>query len=42
VLRRFMGTTGGRKIRYAGLLVEALDLGHVPAPLTGALAATTG
>jgi len=37
-LRRFMGTRGGRKIRYARLLVEALDLDHVPRPLDGLLA----
>jgi hypothetical protein len=41
VLRRFMGTTSGRKIRYAGLLAAALDLGDVPAPLSGVLAAAT-
>jgi hypothetical protein len=28
-----MGSGGSRKIRYARLLVEALDLGHVPRPL---------
>ena len=32
-LRRFMGTRGGRKVRYGSLLVEALDLAHVPRPL---------
>lgn len=32
-LRRFMGTRRGRKIHYARLLVEALDLGNVPRPL---------
>ncbi|WP_431915706.1 TOPRIM nucleotidyl transferase/hydrolase domain-containing protein [Nonomuraea jabiensis] len=32
-LRRFMGAGSGRKIRYAGLLVEALDLDRVPRPL---------
>jgi hypothetical protein len=37
-LRRFMGTRGGRKIQYARLLVEALDLSHVPRPLDGVLA----
>ena len=37
-LRRFMGTRAGRKIRYARLLVEALDLTHVPRPLDGVLA----
>jgi hypothetical protein len=37
-LRRFMGTRGGRKIRYARLLVDALDLTKVPRPLDGVLA----
>lgn len=37
-LRRFMGTTSGRKIEYARLLVDALDLEHVPGPLDGVLA----
>ena len=37
-LRRFMGTQGGRKLRYAALLVDALDLEHVPAPLGAVLA----
>ncbi len=32
-LRRFMGTHSGRKIAYAALLVEALDLDLVPRPL---------
>ena len=32
-LRRFMGSGGRRKIRYARLLVEALDLTHAPRPL---------
>jgi hypothetical protein len=32
-LRRFMGTRGGRKIRYGTLLVDALDLASVPRPL---------
>ena len=32
-LRRFMGSGGRRKIRYASLLVEALDLTRVPRPL---------
>ena len=36
-LRRFMGSGARRKIRYAALLVEALDLDDVPAPLTGVL-----
>jgi hypothetical protein len=37
-LRRFMGSGGRRKIRYARLLVEALDLDRVPPPLDGVLA----
>jgi hypothetical protein len=37
-LRRFMGSGGRRKIRYARLLVEALDLNRVPRPLDGVLA----
>jgi hypothetical protein len=37
-LRRFMGSGGRRKIRYARLLVEALDLTRVPRPLDGVLA----
>ena len=32
-LRRFMGSGGSRKIRYARLLVDALDLERVPRPL---------
>ena len=37
-LRRFMGSGGSRKIRYARLLVEALDLEAVPRPLNLVLA----
>ena len=37
-LRRFMGTRSGRKIHYAALLVDALDLDHVPRPLDLVLA----
>jgi hypothetical protein len=37
-LRRFMGSGGSRKIRYARLLVEALDLARVPRPLDRLLA----
>lgn len=37
-LRRFLGTRSGRKIAYARLLVEALDLDAVPRPLDGVLA----
>jgi predicted ATP-dependent endonuclease of OLD family len=32
-LRRFLGTTRGRKIRSAPALVEALDMAEVPRPL---------
>jgi hypothetical protein len=34
-----MGSGGGRKIAYARLLVEALDVARVPRPLDGVLAA---
>ena len=37
-LRRFMGSGGRRKIRYAPLLVDALDLTQVPRPLDRVLA----
>jgi predicted RNA-binding Zn ribbon-like protein len=37
-LRRFMGTRSGRKVRYATLLVDALDLNDVPRPLNRVLA----
>ena len=37
-LRRFMGSGGHRKIRYARLLVEALELDRVPRPLDEVLA----
>jgi hypothetical protein len=37
-LRRFMGSGGRRKIRYARLLVDALDLTRVPRPLDLVLA----
>jgi hypothetical protein len=36
-LHRFLGTRSGRKSLYARLLVEALDLDSVPAPLTAVL-----
>ena len=39
-LRRFMGSGGRRKIRYASYLVAALDLAEMPRPLTGVLDAT--
>jgi hypothetical protein len=37
-LRRFMGSGGRRKIRYARLLVEALELSRMPRPLVRVLA----
>jgi hypothetical protein len=37
-LRRWMGSGGRRKIRYARLLLEALDLDRVPRPLDRLLA----
>jgi len=41
VLRRFMGTTSGRKLKYAGLLTEALDPGRTPRPLLDVLSQAT-
>lgn len=41
-LRRFMGSGGRRKIRYARFLVEALDLARVPRPLDRVLADLRG
>jgi hypothetical protein len=37
-LRRWFGSGGRRKIRYARLLVETLDLDLIPRPLDGVLA----
>ncbi|GHC80246.1 TOPRIM nucleotidyl transferase/hydrolase domain-containing protein [Streptomyces flavofungini] len=37
-VRRFLGSKGGRKIRYGRVLVEALDPDRVPAPLDDLLA----
>jgi hypothetical protein len=37
-LRRFMGSADRRKLRYARLLVEAVDPARVPRPLDGVLA----
>jgi OLD-like protein len=37
-LRRFMGSGGRRKIRYARLLIDALELSEVPRPLDLVLA----
>lgn len=41
-LRRFMGSGGSRKLRYARLLVEALDPADVPRPLHRVLAHCSG
>jgi hypothetical protein len=41
-LRRFMGSGGRRKIQYARLLVNALDLAEVPRPLDRLLAHVGG
>jgi hypothetical protein len=41
-LRRFLGTRSGRKLRYARLLVETMDLASVPRPLERVLAAGQG
>jgi len=37
-LRRFMGSADRRKLRYARLIVEALDIADVPRPLDAVLA----
>ena len=39
-LHRFLGTTSGRKARYARALIERLDPAAVPAPLRALLAVT--
>ena len=36
-LRRFMGSADRRKLRYARLIVEALDLARIPRPLDAVL-----
>ncbi|HVM17507.1 MAG TPA: TOPRIM nucleotidyl transferase/hydrolase domain-containing protein [Gaiellaceae bacterium] len=41
-LRRFMGSGGRRKLRYARLLVEALEPERVPRPLAGVLDSVGG
>jgi hypothetical protein len=41
-LRRFMGAGARRKVRYARLLVDALDLARVPRPLDRVLAHALG
>jgi hypothetical protein len=42
VLHRFLGTTSGRKIEYAGLLTDAAyDLDRVPEPLDAVLTDTS-
>jgi hypothetical protein len=37
-LRRWLGSGGRRKTRYATLLVQAVELERVPRPLDGVLA----
>ena len=37
-LRRFIGTRAGRKIRYGSLLIDAIDLAHVPSALERVIA----
>src|SRR5262245_11456768 len=41
-LRRFMGSGGRRKLRYARILVQALEPERVPRPLDGALSRAFG
>jgi hypothetical protein len=38
-LHRFLSSHSGHKLRYAGLLVQALELDRVPPPLGGLIAA---
>jgi len=40
-MRRFFGSGASRKLRYARLLVESLDLDRVPRPLDAVLTAVT-
>ena len=40
-LRRFMGTTSGRKAKYGAALVNALDLDRIPTPLLALLVAVS-
>ena len=37
VLNRFLGSKSGRKARYAGLFVEALEPDRAPVPLSALL-----
>jgi hypothetical protein len=41
-LRRFLGTTSGRKAQYARALIAALDFGRVPRPLDRLLSGSGG
>jgi hypothetical protein len=41
-LRRFMGSGGRRKLRYARILVEALELNRIPRPLDAVLTRACG
>jgi hypothetical protein len=40
-LHRFLGSVGGRKERYAGAMVHALNTGAIPGPLAALFAALT-
>ena len=40
-MRRFLGSGASRKLRYARLLVESIDLDRVPRPLDAALTAVS-
>jgi hypothetical protein len=42
VMRRFFGTTSGRKAKYAEILAGALTPAQAPAPMLGALSAALG
>lgn len=42
VLRCFLTSQSGRKVRYASLLVEALDLDRAPRPLVAVLEDAVG
>jgi hypothetical protein len=41
-LRRFLGTTSGRKAQYARVLIAALDFGRIPRPLDRLLTGSGG
>lgn len=41
-LRRFLGTSSGRKAQYARALIAALDFGRIPRPLDRLLTGSGG